>query len=188
MADAEGVRAFRPCAVWGPVVTGKTDNLKLTDEQKTRLLGFALEPDQSAPVDKDEEKGDLLCDILRCPLAPIEPAARSLEKTFLPLRPVFGPPLGQLLADPETDITVLRQIKEYAKALGKSAGSEVEKEVFLAVYFAAIAAALASCGERITEHSDQDLGRFFRSFADAKWVPNDLVKVFDRGTLPPKIP
>ena len=46
-----------------------TDSLDLTDRQKTRLLDLALgppSPDESPG--EDEERGDLLHDLLRCSL------------------------------------------------------------------------------------------------------------------------
>lgn len=166
-------------AMRGHVMSGKTENLQLNDEQKTRLLGLGLEPAESAKErDADEVRGDLLCDILRCAL----PVTQHLPGTTRDVPPgflsIFGPSLGELLRDPKTDIAVLRQIKEYAKDCGRTVRSDVEKEVFLVVYFAAIAAALASNGRQITEHADCDLIQFFRTYAIAAWIPNDLSRLF----------
>lgn len=179
MADAEGVRAFRLRAVWGHVVTGKTDNLKLTDEQKTRLLNLALEAVASdAPGNADEAKGDLLCDILRCPLPPTEHPSDITRGAATGFGPTPGPSLGQLLNDPRTDVAVLRRIKDYTKVRGKRAGSDVEKDVFLAVYFAAIAAALVFHDKRITGHSSIDLAEFLALFGETQWIPADLRRLF----------
>lgn len=160
----------------------KTDNLQLNDEQRTRLLGLGLEP--AAPAiepDADELRGDLLCDILRCPLPPNENGPRASKHLSQRFRSVLRPSLGQSLNDPETDVTVLKQIKEYAKARGRSAGSEVEKEVFLAVYFAAIARALTLRGEGITRHSDEDLVQFFNAYARTGWMRFDLRELFAKA-------
>jgi hypothetical protein len=170
----------------GAAVTGETDSLELNDRQKTRLLSLGLEPDRPVtPPDENEQRGDLLCDILRCPL----PADVSEHGAVPPgvgkpcpgFRTVAGPPLGELLQDPQTEVAVLRRVKEYAKSLGCNAGSEVEKDVFLAVYFAAIAAAMVFHNELITEHFARDLTQFLDSFAQAAWMPTDLKDLFSSG-------
>jgi hypothetical protein len=151
-------------------------NWALNDRQKTRLLSLALERDgPAAAPTEDEQKGDLLRNILRCALpleAPASNAAACPSSSGPPL--VAGPPLGELLRDRTTDIAVLRRIKEYAKALGKNTKSGIARDVFVAVYFAAIAAARLFHNERVTEHTDERLVRFLRAFAQAAWMPADL--------------
>ncbi len=165
---------------------GQDGNLELNDGQKTRLLGLGLEPDRPVPVpDEDEQRGDLLCDLLRRPipadgLAPRE-SPSILGQSCPPFRAVAGPPLRELLLDPKTDIAVLRRIKECAKTMGQKAGSEAEKDAFLAVYLAAIAAAGLFHSDRITEHSDADAARFFEFFARRPWMPSDLVDLFRKA-------
>lgn len=161
-----------------------TDRLDLTDRQKTRLLNLGLEPDRpAASFDADEQRGDLLCDILRQPL-PAELPERAASfpdrvakpcSTFLAMA---GRTLRELLLDPKTDVFVLHRIKEYAKMLGTKAESQVEKDVFLAVYFAAIAAAGLFHSRQITKHSATNLDRFLASFARLSWIPSDLAGLF----------
>jgi len=165
-----------------------TDSLSLTDWQKTRLLDLALGlPDPGEPRNEDEERGDLLHDILRCSL-PLRAGPR--EGSRLPattsgqgLRSVVGPPIVELLQDPKTSVAVLKKIKQYAKARGSQAASEREKDVFLAIYFAAIAAALAFHAERITEHVEGKLAQFLHSFANVTWMPTDLADLFRKAVL-----
>jgi len=154
--------------------------------QKTRLLSLALDAEgQDVPASGDEERGDLLCDILRCPLpAQASGANGPLAATggsHPTLRSVHGPPIRELLAAPDADVSVLRQIKEYAKTLGARTESEIEKDVFLAIYFAAIAGARVFHGEHITEHTDEDLSRFFRGFADAAWMTTNPAELFEKA-------
>ena len=163
----------------GNGVAKDTDSLDLTDQQKTRLLMLALGPPaHSEPASEDEQRGDLLHDILRCslPLAAKQKQGRDIATSGAcqHLRSVVGPPIGELLQDPKTSVDLLTGIKQYAKAQGNRAASEQEKDVFLAVYFAAIAAALAHYGQHITEHADKDLPRFFASFGSVEWVPASL--------------
>ncbi len=166
-----------------------TDRLDLTDRQKTRLLNLGLEPDRpAASFDADEQRGDLLCDILRQPL-PAELPERAASfpdraakpcSTFLAMA---GRTLRELLLDPKTDVFVLHRIKEYAKMLGTKAESQVEKDVFLAIYFAAIAAARAFHAVRITRHSDAELPQFLAYYSSAEWVPSSLQEVFQGANL-----
>ena len=170
----------------GGNVTKDPQHLDLNDQQKTRLLSLALDADgQDAPASSDDERGDLLCDILRCPLpaqgmksSACPPPRRRLHST---LSLVHGPPIRALLASPETDVTVLRRIKECAKTLGSRTESDVEEDVFLAIYFAAIAAARVFHGERITDHTDEDLARFLADFAGAEWMTTNLADLFDKA-------
>jgi hypothetical protein len=163
-----------------------TDSLDLTDRQKTRLLHLALGPSDAAkPRNEDEEKGDLLHDILRCSLplrdGPHEGSRADATASSQGLRSVVGPPIGELLQDPKTSVAVLKEIKRYAKARGTQAASEREKDVFLAIYFAAIAGALVYHGEHISEHKGTDLARFFGYCVSAEWTPGGLRELFERA-------
>lgn len=163
---------------------GRSDNLELNDGQKTRLLSLGLEPDRPATMpDGDEQRGDLLCDILRRPLPP--PLAEHGPPSPA-LRAIAGPPLRELLLDSKTDVAELRGVKEYAKTMGQKASTEVEKDVYLAVYFAAIAAARLFHSDRITEHSDTDLARFLEFFARQPWMPTILVGLFTEAAQGPR--
>jgi hypothetical protein len=169
----------------GDVVSEESDNLALTDGQKTRLLSLALEHGGPATTpNEDEQKADLLRDILRCALpleAPAPSSAVGSIRSCGGLRTVAGPPLGELLCDPATELAVLRRIKEYAKALGQNAQSQTETDVFAAVYFAAIAAARVCHNERVTEHADERLVRFLHTFAQAAWTPADLARLLTQA-------
>lgn len=167
-------------------MTEESGRLRLNDGQKSRLLGFALDADRPVPPpDENEQRGDLLYDLLRCPLPVREvacnPSVPAANSSHGGLRSVFGPSIRELLQDSKTDVAVLQRIKEYAKTLGRNARSEVEKDVFLAVYFAAIAAAIVLHDERITEHTAPDLAQFLDSFAQAAWMPTDLADLLRRA-------
>ena len=164
----------------------ESEHLHLDDGQKSRLLGFALAADKPpATSDANERRGDLFCDLLRCSL----PAHEVPDNSDVPttngsrggLGSIFGPSIRELLLDRQTDVATLQRVKEYTKMLGRDAGSDIEKDVFLAIYFAAIAGAMVFHGERITGHSDQDLRRFFGSFASAPWMPTELAGLFSRA-------
>lgn len=162
------------------------DNLRLNNRQRTRLLQLGLGPDRPAfPPNGDEQRGDLLCDVLRFPFLtqPLEQGTSLVDGMPFPvLRAIAGPPLRELLLDPATDVSTLRRIKEYAKSLGNNAESDADRDVFLTIYFAAIAAAAVLHKKRITEHSNQDLQRFFTFFAEAAWMPLILTGLFSSAS------
>ena len=133
--------------------------IKLTPSQKTQLFSLGLReplPEQ----DVDEQKADLLYDILKRPLPNYEHLTDSLPNPLRGLsykvRSVAGAPLGELIQDPNTDISLVTRIKEYAKQAGTSTSSEIEKGVFLVIYYAAIANALIFHNKKITQHTDED--------------------------------
>jgi hypothetical protein len=162
------------------------ENIDLSPEQRKRLLSLGLSSKVSeAMTDSEEEKSDLLYDILTRTL-PIDEmivdslpcVLRSLSRK---LRSVAGEPLADLLQDPKTDISVVEEIKVYAKESGKSSKSKGESDVFLAVYYAAIASALLFHNKKITQHSFEDLEQFFSSLAKKSWVLQELKILFKRA-------
>ncbi len=165
---------------------GKTDMLTLNDALKVRLLRLAMEPDRAGPPGDDaEQRGDLICDVLRCPLPGVDPPQNAASATAGGSRSAFraiaGPPVRELLLDPKADIEVLRSVKECAKSLGSDCASKVQRDVFMAIYFAAIAAARLYHSQGITEHSETDLARFLGQFARAPWMPAELAELLARA-------
>jgi len=164
----------------------KSQDFDLTHSQKSRLLSLGLKSrPHGLSTDKDERKADMLYDVLTRTL-PVDP---SLVGSLPPimkglscrLRSLAGQPIGELLQDPATDITTIKKIKQYAKNSGTSSSSEAQSDVFMAVYYAAIGSALIFYGEKITQHSNADLERFFYSFTEKKWVLGELRGLFKKA-------
>ncbi|MBN1506408.1 MAG: hypothetical protein JW955_06160 [Sedimentisphaerales bacterium] len=97
------------------------------------------------------------------------------------VRPFSGDSIGFLLTHADTDVQVLRRIKDYAKELGAPPAGEVEREVALAVYFAAIAAALVSHETRISQHGDARLRSAFEALSERNAVPSELRSLFRKA-------
>lgn len=89
-----------------------------------------------------------------------------------------GKSLYELLLEPKTALHDLEAAKELAKRKVNNAQSQAEKEVAGVVYYTAIAAALAFHGEKITQHSDQQLRDSFESLASKKWILVELKDLF----------
>ena len=116
----------------GEGVAEETEGLNLTDEQKTRLLGLALGAEQPAgAASEDEQRGDLLWDMLRRSLAADRRSGGAVSLSAgasrQGLRTALGLPLGEVLQDPKTDVSVFRQIKDHAKRLGEQAASTARR-------------------------------------------------------------
>ena len=161
----------------------ESQEFDLNRYQKSRLLSLGLGSNpHELSTDKVEQKADMLYDVLTRTL-PVDPSVvNSLPDVVRGLssglHSLAGLPIGDLLQDPTTDITIFKRIKQYAKDSGTSTSSETESDVFLAVYYAAIASALLFKHEKITEHSNKDLERFFSSFTEKDWVIEEIKGLF----------
>jgi hypothetical protein len=137
----------------------------------------------------DERYAELLHDWMARQMSP-DPIETQDWVSLLPeamgqlcqeLRPFSGDSVGFLLTDPDTNVQVLRRIKDYAKESGATAASEVEREAALAVYFAAIAASLVFHHVRISRHSNKKLRIVFETLGVRNGVPSELRSLFQKA-------
>lgn len=155
-------------------------------KRKTELLSLALSAQKALQSDDEKERRvDLLYDILTSPLPvcrrtsdSLPPALRGQARS---LQSVAGKTVGDLIQDPQIDLTTIRKIKDHAKKSGTSAKSKAESDAFLAVYYAAIAGALVIHGKKITKHGLEDLTQFFQSFMKKDWVLPELKSLFGKA-------
>lgn len=92
-----------------------------------------------------------------------------------------GRALSQLLMNPQTDLAMVRTLKDYAKALSLSDAQGPEHTAAIAVYYAAIASALVFHGRKITRHSYETLRGAFSQLAEKNWLPREMKELFRRG-------
>jgi len=169
------------------------DTLLSTDSQdsgysadaKINLLRLGLGEGVSMSSGCDEDRLDLLCDILKSPLPVPHEVKEALPAVFqgpgTRLKSLAGDPILECLLNGETKSATLRAIKEYARQQGREAQSEWVREVFLAVYCMAIAAAVVFHGEIISQHSAHDLGAFFFKYSESSWIPLKLRQLLARA-------
>ena len=163
----------------------------LSHEKLARLwkVGEGPPADQGGST-KEQRRAELLCDRLAEPL-PFDPtAARTLPATLGYVLEQFTPfvncSVGALLFDPDTDPSVIWQIKEQYREKAESFPSEPERQVATVIYYAAIASALLFHEEtlfrenRITLFSYQELEEHFSQLLDIDWLTQDLVSLFER--------
>jgi hypothetical protein len=148
---------------------------------------------------EEQKKAELLRDRLAEPLLLDPTATRMLPETLSfvleQFRPLMGCSVGDLLLDPDTDPSVVWQIKDRYKeraqpavrVAGQSCSSELEREVATVIYYAAIANALSFHEEsllrddKITTFSYKELNEHFSRLLNIPWLTPDLVGLFKRA-------
>ena len=136
-------------------------------------------------TDLDSKKTELLRDLLAGTLPTQSPRAKSRPKKQTHQKSVFSflpeVPIEKLLHNPETDISLLREIKDHGKKLSGNAQSQVEYQVANTIYYAAIASALVFRDQRITKFSYKDMEKYFRRLGHENWIPEALRELFTRA-------
>jgi hypothetical protein len=142
-------------------------------------------PDSSgAPEDKEHERTDLLNDILNAVIS----AALTDERGSSggsgawkrSVEALAGDRIGKLLQDPQTDISLIRVIKDHGRRVSSNP-SQAEHQAGNTIYFAAIAHALVFHHVRITTLSYAELQKSFQSLTGQSWIPHWLIGLFDRA-------
>jgi len=164
----------------------------LSHEKLARLweVGEDTPADQGGPTE-EQKKAELLRDRLAEPLPLDLTATRTLPEdlSFVleQFRPLAGCSVGDLLFDPDTDPSVVWQIKDRYKERAESCSSELEREAATVIYYAAIANALLFHEEsllrndKITTFSHKELNEHFSRLLNIRWLTPDLVGLFKRA-------
>jgi len=155
----------------------------LNAKQLLRILMLGAEKNEAEQVGKAEQPvaAALQARLERgLPLSPkaVDSLPAILGRLCHELAPLAGRPLGGLLLDPSTALSVIKTIKEYGKTLSERQTAESSHAVAVTIYFAAIANALVHHGEKITQHSHEHLARSFGMLASKPWMPDELGKLF----------
>jgi hypothetical protein len=160
---------------------------------------FGLKPDKLARLwnigdkteqDKNEEnqdqkKAELLRDSLARKISAGHIVAQILPRAFAEvcknIQPFTGNSYGVLLNDPQTDITILKKIKDNNKKLAQHKISDAEYGVITVIYYAAIASALVYHDQRITSFSYDHLNDKYTSLLHNTWLTPDLRNLFQKA-------
>ncbi len=136
-------------------------------------------------LNENEVKSELLHDMLADKIPLDQAVARILPKVLAQLckdiKLFTGNSIGFLLSDPDTELSIIRKIKDYCKSLSKNVRSEAEHDVVAAIYYAAIASALINYNQRITSFSYKNLQSAFSSMIEVKWMTPDLTAIFQKA-------
>ena len=125
----------------------ETSTFGLSSKKLVNLLKIAEETGQpKGQVDQQRKKTELLHDYLAHTLAVYRDAGEELSAKQSKLRNTINvlssEPIGKLLLDSETDIGLIRMVKDYSSRFSKRAASKIEHQVANTIYYAAIASAL----------------------------------------------
>lgn len=95
------------------------------------------------------------------------------------LRPRVGWRVDEVVLDPEAGVTVVKTLKDYARALARRGESPAIETAAKAVYYGAIANALVFHGHKITQHSHERLERAFEMLQAEPWIAPELKQLFE---------
>ena len=133
----------------------------------------------------DQIRSELLHDLLADKM-PVDQALSQILPDVLAqmceeIKPFTGNSFSQLILNPDSDLLVLRRIKDFAKEWRKEAASDLERDVIAAIYYAAIASAFVYHGQRISSFSRDALIKTFSSLIAKKWLTGDLRTLFKKA-------
>jgi len=133
------------------------------EQEKTRLWQELL----SKTLPLDDDRLELLPDIL----------ADFCQTLGL----LTGEKLGQYLRNPEAELSVIDDIKQYAKDLSRGSQSDDEHMIANTLYYAAIAHALLCHDAKITRYSYAELANAFGRLSKIGWIEKHFAQLFARA-------
>ena len=157
----------------------------LSPDRLARLLALGLQGSEEEEESPEElSSGEVLQTMLDRELS-VDPATPDSLAAVLKRPPaevaVGTQTLGESLLNSETDLEVIKTLKDYGKELVRSGGSEVRKTAATAIYYAAIASALLSHDQKITQHSYAKLQGAFADLEQKDWIPSELRDLFGKA-------
>jgi hypothetical protein len=160
----------------------------LSPEKLARLLNIGSDIGKTNDaINSEERKAELLQDWLTATLpldaVLLESLPVILQRLCRQLQPHLGEQFKKVLKDPQTDILVIRKIKDYSKRFVTSARSEAEHDAATVIYFAAIASALLFHDIKITKFSYKTLDESFSKLIGEKWINADIAELFSQARL-----
>jgi len=164
----------------------ETTTFGLRSEKVARLLRIGAEGNEpKTRPDALELKAELLRDRLAETLSlyDVESAELSKRQTRMSqaIADLAGEPIGRLLLNPKTDLSILRRIKDHGRKLSEAARSVPERHVTNTVYYAAIASAIVHCDTRITAHAFNGLTISFSMLGQEQWIPKAFARLFSKA-------
>jgi hypothetical protein len=154
----------------------------LTPENISDLLKVCVEScGNDVDMENKQNKSELLQDRLSETLLTGSSKNSPLSKELTHLCYISGIAAGEsirsLLINPETDIELIKKIKEYGKNLYQDAKTDVAMDTANAIYYAAIAHALIYQDLKITKFSYEELEKAFSFFTQTDWVSTELLNL-----------
>ena len=163
----------------------ETTTFGLNAEQLAQLWSLGKE-NQTEPMNAAlTQKADRLLDRLAQKMPMQEVLAQVLPQTLARLcqdiKPFEGDSLHALVMAPNTDLTVLQQIKAYVKKQTKCVTAQDDRDVLAVIYYSAIASALVHHGHLITSFSLSHIHQKLKSLQAFAWLTSDIRTLFDQA-------
>ena len=139
-------------------------------------------PQEQGDLDEEQRKAELLQAQLTESL-PLDAGMQHLLPNILTavcrkFKPFIGCSIKDLLLDRQTDLLVIKTIKDLQKKRAESACSELQQDVATVVYYAAIASALVYHDVKISKFSYKVLDSTFTELSQNNWLIPDLKILF----------
>lgn len=149
---------------------------------------FALGAQDPDPA-SEKYHDDTLRALLHEQLASVAPRESLLRETLNMLIDSAGASasglddksLDEILLSPQSDLELIRAIKEGSKTLSCTLDSQSETALARTIYFAAIAAALVHHGAKITQMTDEALAEALALLSEKPWMTPELIELFSRA-------
>ena len=93
----------------------------------------------------------------------------------------MGRAVKDVLFAPDTDLVVIKSIKDHYKERVAAARTKAESDAATALYYAAIGAGLVCYDRRLSSYSYQDLARSFAVLVQKEWIGKDLCDLFEKA-------
>jgi hypothetical protein len=165
----------------------KTTTFGLTPGKVSDLLRVCADSSDDADMGTKQEKIELLLDRLSETLLAGSSENNPLSEKLTKLCHISGITAGEsirnLLINPETDLDLIKKIKDDNKNLSQDAKSAVIRDTANAIYYAAIAHALIYQDLKITKFSYEELEKALSFFIQADWISTDLLKLFNCAVI-----
>jgi hypothetical protein len=160
----------------------------LSPEQLGRLMALGLEgPDAQKRLAATRKPARAFQEMFtnKLPLNPVNPDSLPavLNRSCDEFLSVADRTMGDLLLNPETDLVIIKSLKDYGKELVRRGGREAKQAAATTVYYAAIASALVFHREKITQHPYQKLHEAYAELRGKSWVSHQLKELFRKARV-----
>ena len=152
-------------------------------DRARKLLETCFVEKEETVEKTSDSMGELFVEQLaeKCPAISLSFSLTILDDLKRQMQVYAGCSIGEILADPNSNLILIKEIKEHHKLKANAASSKAEQHIATAVYFAAIAHAILHHGAQISEHSPEYLTNSLISLEKKKWITPDIRSLYDQA-------
>lgn len=159
----------------------------LSPEQLARLMALGLEgADAQKRLSASRKSAQAFQEIFadKLPLDPADPDSLPavLSRSCDEFLSAADRNMGDLLLSPETDLAIIKSLKDYGKELVRRGSQETRQAAATALYYGAIASALVFHDDKITQHSYEKLHEAYAELQRKAWIPSGLKELLRKAS------